>query len=46
MALAPAMPLTATAVELEVVVPLPSCPAALSPQHSTVPSVSKAQLCA
>jgi hypothetical protein len=38
------IPLTRTGTELSVVVPSPSCPAELLPQHSIVPSLSSAQL--
>ena len=42
---APVMVATATGLGRFVFVPSPSWPAALPPQHSTVPSVSRAQLC-
>jgi len=42
-AVAPLRPETATGVEEAVVVPLPSLPYPLSPQHSTVPPESTAQ---
>ena len=38
------MPETATGVLLVVVVPLPSCPKPLSPQHCTPPLASRAQV--
>ncbi len=39
------MPDTGTGVELSVVVPFPSCPSPLRPQHEVVPSTSRAQEC-
>src|SRR5947207_792874 len=45
MAVAPARPLTSTGAGALVVVPFPSCPAKLSPQHLTVPPPSSAQVC-
>jgi len=41
---APFIPVTATGVELSVVVPLPSRPPEFHPQHFAVPSESMAQL--
>jgi len=37
-------PLTVTGVEALTVVPLPSCPKPLLPQHFMLPSASRAQL--
>jgi hypothetical protein len=42
MLVAVVMPDTSTGVDLEVVVPSPSWPMLLLPQHFTVPSVSRA----
>ena len=39
------LPMTATGVEELLVVPLPSCPAKFRPQHRTVPSGRRAQVC-
>ena len=41
---APAIPVTCTGVVEVMVVPLPSCPNWLSPQHRTVPSPSTAHV--
>jgi len=40
----PARPVTATGVALPIVVPFPSCPQELSPQHSTAPALASAQV--
>jgi hypothetical protein len=37
-------PLTATGVELLVVVPLPSCPSRFSPQQSMLPPINRAHV--
>ena len=46
MAVAWVTPDTSTEMELDLLVPSPSMPSMFSPQHRTVPSPSKAQVCA